>query len=38
LNQHCGFDLQAPKIQPKIVQGSLFWSDGGRKKCITSKK
>jgi uncharacterized protein YecE (DUF72 family) len=24
LNQHCGFDLQAPKIQPKIVQGSLF--------------
>ncbi len=24
LNQHCGFDLPIPKIQPKIVQGSLF--------------
>jgi uncharacterized protein YecE (DUF72 family) len=24
LNQYCGFDLPTPKIQPKIVQGSLF--------------
>ncbi len=24
LNEHCGFDLKIPKIQPKIVQGSLF--------------